>query len=107
MDLDTTDFKQLMELKSLTKQTKALHDAQVHQLKMWPLIMTHAIRTEISVDFDLKDIIFNILETKGKKPPKFAKRLQLLGHYAKTLLGEEYSVTVKLKGKRIYRTAGG
>ncbi len=107
MEVTSTDYEQLMMLKALTKQSKTLHDAQVYQLKMWPLLLTHAIRTQISVDFDFKDIIFNILETKGRKPNRFAKRLKLLGHYTQTLLGEEYSVTVKLKGKNIYKLPGG
>ncbi len=100
------DLGQLMALKALTKQTKMLHEAQVLQLKTWPLILTHAIKTQITVDFDFKDIIYNIVATKGKKPSRWAKRLKLLGTYSQALLGTEYSVTVKLKGKNIFKLPG-
>jgi hypothetical protein len=101
-----TEYEQLMALKALTKETGVLHDAQVFQLKLWPLVMTHATKSEFTVDFDFKDIIFNITETKGKVPTQFTKRLKLLCKYTQNLLGEDWTVTVKLKNKPRYTLKG-
>ncbi len=101
-----TEYEQLMSLKALTKETGVLHDAQVFQLKLWPLIMTHATRSEFTADFDFKVLIFNITEIKGKEPTKFTKRLRLLCTYAQNLLGDEWEVTVKIKGKSKFTLKG-
>ena len=100
-----TEYEQLMSLKVLTRETGILHDAQVFQLKLWPLVMTHAIKSEFTADFDFKDLIFN-LETQGKAPTKFTKRLRLLCTYTQNLLGDDWSVTVKVKGKPVFTLKG-
>lgn len=97
MDKIDENFEQLMLLKSITKKTGGLHEAQVLQLKMYPLVLTHATKSEFSFDFNKKAIIFTITEVKGKTPKNIEERLDLLISYTKTLLGNEYSVEVKFK----------
>lgn len=95
-------LEQLMKLKALTKETGMLHDAQVFQLKMYPLVLTHAVKSEITFKYQDEEVIFNITETKGKKPKDIDKRLKLLEQYTQTLLGDNYKVKVKIKRKVIF-----
>lgn len=96
------ELEQLMRLKELSRNSGALHELQVLQLKYLPLITTHATSSEFIFKHDSREIIFNIKETQGKVPNKFKKRLKVLCQYAKNLLGSEYKVVVKLKGTVIF-----
>lgn len=100
------DLEQLLLLKELTKTTGMLHEAQVLQLKLYPLVLTHAIRSEFQFNFDSKEVIFNLLETKGKAPKGLRTRLKLLVNYVHTLLGSEYKVTIKFKNRKILSRNG-
>lgn len=100
------DLEQLLLLKELTKTTGMLHEAQVLQLKIYPLVLTHAIRSEFQFDFNSKEVIFNLLETKGKAPKGLKERLELLVNYVHTLLGSEYKVIVKFKNRKIFSRNG-
>lgn len=99
-------MSQLMVLKGLTKTTGGLHEAQVLQLKYMPLIATHATKSEFTYNYDNKEIIFNLTEVKGPKPRDFKKRLQILSNNVKFLIGEEYRVVIKLKGKIVHSKKG-
>lgn len=96
------DLAQLMQLKALTQRTGILHDAQVLQLKMWPLVLTHAVESEFTFKFVDKEVIFNITKTQGKKPKDLSKRLKLLSKFTKNLLGKEYAVTINFNNKRVF-----
>lgn len=100
------DFEQLLLLRDVTARTGILHEAQILQLKYYPLITTHAINSEIKFDFEGSKIIFNLTQTKGIKPKDFEKRLTILSRYTKQLLGEEYRVIVYLKGKKVFEEKG-
>jgi hypothetical protein len=100
------DLEQLMLLRDLTNRTGVLIEAQCLQLKYYPLIMTHAIESSFEFDFDKSKIIFNLTKTKGKEPRNIKKRLDVLAKCTKMLLGDEYTVVVKLKDTEIYRSLG-
>ncbi len=100
------DYEQLLLLKGMTAVTGILHEAQVMQLKYWPLMLTHAIKADFSYNFDNKEVIFNLAETEGRTPKDFKKKLGLLAKYTKTLLGDDYRIAVKLNNKEIYSNKG-
>lgn len=100
------DFEQLMTLREMTSKTGLLHDAQVFQLKMYPLALTNATKAEVHYDYDKKSVIFIITETKGRVPKEINKRLSLISDWTQTLLGEEYSVKIKAGKKVLYGRSG-
>lgn len=100
------DLEQLMTLREMTRKTGLLHDAQVFQLKMYPLALTNATKVSIEYDYDKKNVIFNIIETQGRAPKEIKKKLDLICQWTKTLLGEEYSVKIKTKNKVLYGRSG-
>jgi len=103
---EITDWGQLLLLRNITCRTGALHEAQVVQLKYYPLITTHATKASFSYNFDDKILIYNLLETKGRKPKDFKKNLKDLTTFTHNLLGEEYTVIIKLKNKIISKILG-
>lgn len=88
-------YQQVLLLKDITRKTGCLHDTQILQMKIWPLVLTHATKTAFSFNSNKKIVIYNLREFKGKKPKDFNKRLSLLRKYTKDLLGEEYQVKIK------------
>ncbi len=100
------DLEQLMVLREMTRTTGILHEAQVLQLKYYPLILTHATRSEFHYDFENAIVIFNLKETKGSKPKQWTKRMETLAEYTQTLLGKEYTIQVKLKGELQFVSKG-
>lgn len=92
-----------MLLKDLTRRLDMLHDAQVLQLKMWPLVLfTHARSAELAVSFENKEVDY-IVKTKGKAPADLKDRFEYLNEWTKWLLGNDWLVKVKIQGKQVYR----
>jgi hypothetical protein len=100
------EIEQLVQLKFLTRVTGILHEAQVYQLKMWPLMLTHAMKSDVVFDYEGSIVIFNLLKTEGNPPENIESRFLELARYTKFLLGDEYSVVVKDNGKQIFRENG-
>lgn len=89
------DLEQLMLLKQMTAMTGLLHDAQSLQLKYYPLILTHCIKCEFVFNFDNKSLSYKLLKFNGNPPKDIKKRFNLLKSWVKTLLGDEYIVTIE------------
>jgi hypothetical protein len=100
------EVEQLVQLRHLTRSTGALHEAQVQQLKLWPLVLTHAVESHAIFDYEGSVVIFNLLKTQGNPPEDFADRLKELARYTKFLLGDEYTVLVKDNGRQIFKEDG-
>lgn len=101
---DPSQEEQLLMLKDLTARMGVLHEAQVFQLKMWPLVLfTHARKCEERVNIDGKEIDFVILQTKGKVPEDMEARMNALVDWTKWLLGDDWMVKVKLREKTLLR----
>lgn len=92
-------LEQLLLLKNLTKKTGMLHEAQLAQLKAWPLALTHAYKCQIVFDYESKNLTYILSELNGRKPKDFLKRMAMLSKWTKQLLGDEYLVTVKSEKK--------
>lgn len=98
--------EQLALLKEMLASRGILHEAQVLQLKIWPLIaMEHATSSETRFYFDEKLVVFVVKVPKKAKEPKDMKvRLEKLTESVKWLLGDEYNVEVCQGRKTIFRS---
>lgn len=93
-----------MMLRDLTNRLGALHEAQVLQLKMWPLVLfQHVKKCEERVNIEAREIDFVLLQTKGEVPKDFKKRCMTLAEWTKWLLGGDWVVRVKLRDKLVFR----
>lgn len=99
---------QLMELRALTGLTGVIHEAQVQQLRYWPLIaVSHAEKSEVTFETDDKGgnrtvfIAFK-LDPKKKAPPNLQRRLHALDKNVQWLLGNDWKVVMIAAGKAIY-----
>lgn len=98
-------LEQLMILRGMTKATGALHEAQVLQLKMYPMVMlSNSVSSEFTFDWENRSVEFKV-QTKGKRDKDFDKRMDCLDKSVKTLLGDEYLVVVNINGKKKFTGA--
>lgn len=96
--------EQLLMLRDLTARAGVLHEAQVLQLKMWPLVLFgHVKKCEERVNLETREIDYVFLQTKGKPSNDFKERLDVLVGWTKWLLGSDWVVRVKLRDKLIHR----
>lgn len=98
-------WAQLMVLRQVTEMTGALHEAQVLQLKMWPLVAApHAASSEFTWDGKKKEIDFTLTLNKKKRPPKdLVERFKGFDRSVKAMLGEDWLVRIKVNGAVIFR----
>jgi hypothetical protein len=93
---------QLMLLKAATIRTGAIHEAQVLQLKMWPLLIPNVIKAEVSIDAE-KKLVFFKCESKGLRASKKMKLVcENIDAWVKQLLWPETTVTIKINDRQIY-----
>jgi hypothetical protein len=96
--------QQLQMLKEQTRLTGALHDAQVLQLKMWPLVVfDRAQGSRFTWDPEKKVVVFMLdMPTKGKeqKLAWWEERVKVLNGWVQVLLGEDWYIEVKVTGKK-------
>ena len=72
--------KQLQLLRDTTQRFGILHDAQVLQIKMWPItLFTHAKKCDAHIDIEQKRIDYIILSSKGDPPEDMEKRMEEIG----------------------------
>lgn len=99
--------QQLQMLKEQTRLTGALHEAQVLQLKLWPLVVfQNAISSQFTWDPDKKVVIFTISHPamRAKKAPKldwWKERVTKLNEWVQVLLGDEWMIQV-VAGKKTF-----
>jgi hypothetical protein len=96
--------QQLQMLKAQTRMTGALHEAQVLQLKMWPMVVFDvALSTSFTWDPDEKVVAFKVDMPKGKKTLTWWKpRVEALNSWVQELLGEDWMILVS-DGKNKFR----
>lgn len=100
---EATVKEQLIMLKDQTRRLGVLHEAQVLQLKMvpwgfWPTVKSF----EVLPDLEKHDMVFE-LKLNGKKPDDFNEQCEKVNQWIKWLLGDEWIVRVRLKGKQVFR----
>lgn len=94
-------WEQLMLLRDTTRRLGGLHELQMTQMKIWPLIFIGAKTSVAEFGYETKQVVYR-LEGLKKRPAKFQHRLEHLDKATKQLLGDEYLVTIMLDGKQIY-----
>lgn len=94
-------WTKLLQLKDLTSRTGMLHELQVMQLKMWPLVFLNAKNATTEFGYETKLVVYHV-DIEGRKPAKFKWRLEHLDKATKKLLGGEYSVVVNVNKKQVY-----
>ena len=96
--------EQLLLLRDMTARMGVIHDAQMLQLKMWPLVLFDNVKKcEEHVNIEQKVLEFHILQTKGKYAVDREKRFEHLVDWSKWLLGHDWIVRIKERGKLLYR----
>lgn len=88
--------EQLLLLRDLTRRTGVLHEAQLLNLKLWPLVIfPKASNSVIRIDPEKYTVEYTLTwKIKGKKDADFKKRAKLLGKSVRWLLGDYWQVTV-------------
>jgi hypothetical protein len=95
--------EQLLLLRSMTERTGILHEAQLLQLKMYPIAMiTNSKSAEIKVDIEGKVIDF-FLKLDKKKNAELEIQCERVSEAVKWLLGPDWLVRVRVRDKVIFR----
>lgn len=85
-------------LREMTRSTGVLVEAQLRQLKLWPMVLfSECMTAESRVDFSKKTVSFLVSYPSGaEKLPfeVFKERNGYLGAWVQELLGEEWAVDV-------------
>lgn len=94
--------EQLMVLKGLTRTTGCLHEAQITQMKLWPVFLFPKIKYEIRIDQEKKSIEYH-LTFASKAPKSLQEKLAELDRSLQWLLGLEWQLKVSVGGKSVYK----
>lgn len=94
-----TAQQQIEMLKEQTRLTGALHDAQVLQLKLWPLcVFDTATDSEFTWDPLTREVTFKLSFPKKAKKPSLGwwkERVSILNKWVQALLGDEWMIHVQ------------
>lgn len=102
--------EELMQLKELTRMTGQLSNVQIAQLKMWPRVILGANHAQVEFDPDQYVLIVDVSDLDYKSMMEGAtdnpvviynRRMVRFNESVKYLLGEDYAVIIRLKGKMI------
>lgn len=101
--MDSKDgYTQLALLRKLTEWTGVLSEAQVVNLKMWPLLAApHAKTSEFTWNPPERSIIFNLKLTRRKPPKDLEDRWKGLYRSVVSILGQ-VTMTVKAGQEVLY-----
>lgn len=101
-------WDQLILLRDIANSAGALHDAQVRQLRIWPLaLFSHVLKHEFQWDFEERRLFFRFKVHAKKKPPRnLEKRYKILDHNVKLMLGPEWSIEIKVGTKQVFASVG-
>lgn len=93
-----------MILKDMTRRMSVLHEAQVLQLKWYPMVIfQNATSVELTVDIEGKEIHFFVKTKQADLKDK--KLCEQLDKYVKWLLGDDWFIRVKdHKGKQSWKS---
>lgn len=97
-----TFLEQLALLKSMTVRTGAIHEAQVLQLKMWPLLIPDVNKAEASVDTERKMVTYKCETDSNRPTKKKAQTMENIAIWTKKMLWDETVVVFTLNGKKVY-----
>lgn len=88
-------------LREQTRLTGALHEAQVLQLKMWPMVVFDtASASRFTWDPEGKVVTFTVT-IKNQKLAWWKQRVTILNEWVQTLLGKDWVIRVQA-GKKTF-----
>jgi hypothetical protein len=99
---------QLLKLRALTGTLGALHEAQVLQIRLWPfavdpLILDNGVEAKIDINGKKISYLWKAKRPVNWKPDKsYQLRLRALKEAIETMLGEDWSFSIKMNGKPIF-----
>lgn len=97
-------FEQFAVLREQTRITGALHEAQVMQLKVWPLALFDATK-DSGFTWEPVARVVTFMPVMKKRSESWMKpRLKTIFKWTQDLLGGEWQVVVKANGKT-YRSS--
>lgn len=100
-------LEQLVALKSITKLTGGLHEAQMLQLRMWPMVIAEEVeKSETQIDIPNKKVLFKLFLGKPA-PTDMKQRLAKLRENVEWLLGEDWAVDWEVSNVRKNRRRSG
>lgn len=98
-------YSQLLLLKEATNRFGSLHEAQLLQLKMYPILLNGVLKSETHIDVEKKLVFFKLVETKSFKLTKKNKDiLQKIIEWTRRLLWDDCSIIFLKDEKVIYDT---
>lgn len=101
-------WQQLLALRALSATTLALHEAQLLQLKTWPLVVFPHLKKH-TFSWEMKDrrVFYKfVIDSKKRVPRNLKARFEALDQNIKAMLGEEWSIEVKAAGRNLYQSYG-
>jgi hypothetical protein len=106
-------IEDLIQMRDLTRMLGTLNNVQKKQLDMWSRVILGA--NDVTIEFDFENYVLSVdvsnLDYKtmmeGQQDPveMYKRRMAKFDSAIKFLIGDEYSVVVKLKGKTLHRFA--
>jgi len=98
-------YSQLMLLKEATNRFGSLHEAQLLQLKMYPVLLNGVLKSETHIDVEKKMVFFKLTKVKGFKLSKHNKEvIQKIIDWTRSLLWDDCSVVFVKDQEVIYDT---
>lgn len=99
---------QLLTLKGMTIRTGIIHEAQVLQLQLWPLVLfKDALTSSADIDPKTKNITFKIFTNKKPNKKEFKTANDRLIDWCRFILWDETSINIKImEAKDVKRSSG-
>jgi len=95
-------MEQLRLLKGLTVRFGCLHEAQVHQLKMYPGLIRGVEKSTALVNTNNRIVTFKCSGKKFIKTKKRLKELSMMTNWVRTLLWDDSVTVFEMNGKTVY-----
>jgi len=94
--------EQLQLLKAMTVRTGSIHEAQVLQLKSWPMLIQNVTKAKAKVDVKTKLVVFDC-ESTGTRATKLQKKLfESICEWTRSILWNETTVRIIINGKVVF-----
>lgn len=98
--------EQLRHLKGMTMRLGQIHEAQVLQLRNYPLLLPNIKRASTKIDHETRSIIYDCESKTGKhrKSKKFTAMVENIIIWTRSIVWDDTAVEVKIDGKVVYDT---
>jgi len=99
-----TPKQQLMYLKGMTERLDVIHEAQIVQLRNYPILIPNIKKAEMEINIDQRKITYDC-ESKTKTFKKTKKTLiaiENIMNWIKVIVWDSTIVEIKVNGKSVY-----